>query len=267
MKVFWNERVLEIWLLIIQLKKSKLGCPKTYLAEASWLSTLSIWLTVLRFRVALKIQLLLSARNLTPRWGKSKAVSFSEDTYMWYMWHVLHYYYLDFAMYLITLSVQLHIHLTCNKLYGKLCSLPAMDSANLNCVAYRIPHSLQRKINKAHKWNAVVTSYLPNIANEKLKLKYQVPRNSLLNIHIYLRCFLLRKKLLFIPAIAKRCNFINIVKKCRNFSEHIFWEFVRIFDKSKLCGVRLNTLHLKLFPTTVSFQGIRRQGCAFFFLR
>jgi len=66
-------RVIEIWFLITQLKISKLGYART-LSETSWLSTLSICLTVLRFGAPFTIKLVLPARKLTPCLGKPKSV-------------------------------------------------------------------------------------------------------------------------------------------------------------------------------------------------
>ena len=65
-----RNRKFDTWNLVLikQLKKSTLGCARTW-SEASWLSTLSICLTVLRLDVPLTFKLLLSARNLTPNWG------------------------------------------------------------------------------------------------------------------------------------------------------------------------------------------------------
>ena len=51
-----------------QLKICTLGCART-LSETSWLSTLSIYFTVLRFGVPFTLQLLWSERNLTSGWG------------------------------------------------------------------------------------------------------------------------------------------------------------------------------------------------------
>jgi len=41
-------------------------------------------------------------------------------------------------------------------------------------------------------------------------------------------------------AVTKKYNFINIVKKCRNFFDQFFLDFAQIFDKSKLLSVRLH---------------------------
>ena len=46
---------------------------------------LNICLTVLTFDIPFTFQLLLSARNLIPSWGRSKAASFSENIYVMYV--------------------------------------------------------------------------------------------------------------------------------------------------------------------------------------
>jgi len=77
-------RNLNIWIfqnLEYPIEQCRLGCART-LSEASWLSTLSIGLTVMRVGgVLFAIQLLLSARNLTPSCGRymSKAPCFRRE--------------------------------------------------------------------------------------------------------------------------------------------------------------------------------------------
>jgi len=71
------------------------------------------------------------------------------------------------------------------------------------------------------------------------KLKQNLPKNGLLILYIF-SVFLWHNKLLFIHSIAMEYNFSNIAKKCQNFFARIFLDFVQIFDKSKLLGVRFH---------------------------
>ena len=71
--------VLDIWFLIIQLKKYARLCKnivRSQLAQYYWGSVSKLWGFPFTF------QLLLSARNLRPSWGRSNAASFSEDIYV-----------------------------------------------------------------------------------------------------------------------------------------------------------------------------------------
>jgi len=69
-------------------------------------------------------------------------------------------------------------------------------------------------------------------------LNHKVARNSLLILYTaYLMCFLWHNKLLVIRSITKKYNFINTVKKCRNFCARIFKDFSQMFDKLNLLGV------------------------------
>jgi len=58
--------------------------------------------------------------------------------------------------------------------------------------------------------------------------------------YMYLMCFLWLNKFLFMHSITLKHNFIKIVKKCPYFPAHIYWDFVQIFGKSKLLGVRFH---------------------------
>jgi len=117
--------ILEIWFCVTQLKQSTLGCAVckdiVNYQLALYFEQPPHRLTLLRFGVAFTIQLLLSAINLRPSWGRPKAASFSEDIYVICVACIILFYVMTMPWDPTTVSVQPNINPTCNKVYGKMC--------------------------------------------------------------------------------------------------------------------------------------------------